>query len=190
MIRELMARTLRDPRGGMRAVLNLGLDDRTRWMALVTVALVTTIISTSIVQVAGTAMPEAAFYPASPIATAIAQVGIMAAGAVLVYLLGRAAGGTGRLGDAVLVVVWLQVFLIALQLLQIAVAVMLPFMAPAVFLAAIAAFFWLLTHFVAEAHGFRSLFLVFAAILGAIILLSILLAPLLAPLLGLEAPNV
>jgi hypothetical protein len=190
MIRELMSQTLRNPRGGMRAVLNLGLDDRMRWTALVVVALVTTIISTVIMQLAGTAMPEAAFYPASPIATAIAQVGIMGAGAVLVFLLGRAAGGQGRLGDAVLVVVWLQVFLIALQLLQIAAAVLLPFMAPVVFLGAIAAFFWLLTHFVAEAHGFRSLFLVFLAILGAIILLSILLAPVLAPLMGLEAPGV
>jgi hypothetical protein len=190
MIRDLMALTLRKPREGMRAVLNLGLDDRTRWMALVAVAVVTTIIATLIVQVAGTAMPEAALYPTSPIATAIAQTGIMAAGAVLVFLLGRAAGGQGRLGDAVLVVVWLQVFLIALQLLQIAAALLVPFLAPVIFLGAIAAFFWLLTHFVAEAHGFRSLFLVFAAILGAIILLSILLAPVLAPLLGLEAPGV
>jgi hypothetical protein len=190
MIRDLMALTLRNPRGGMRAVLNLGLDDRTRWLALVAVAVVTTIISTVIVLATGSQMPEAAFYPASPIATAIAQSGIMGAGAVLVHILGRAAGGQGRLGDAVLVVVWLQVFLIALQLFQIAAALAVPFLAPVVFLAAIAAFFWLLTHFVAEAHGFRSLFLVFLAIFGAIILLSILLAPVLAPLMGLETPGV
>ncbi len=189
MIRDLMARTLRDPKAGMRAVLDLGLDDRTRWLALVLIAVVTTILSSLILQLSGTAMPEAGIYPTSPFATAVAQVVILGVGAMLIHWLGRAAGGRGRLGDAVLVVVWLQVFLIALQLLQIVAALVLPFLAPVVFLAAIAAFFWLLTQFVAEAHGFRSLLLVFLAILAALILLSILLAPVLMPMLGMEVPR-
>jgi hypothetical protein len=189
MIRDLMRLTLRDPRGGMRAVLNLGLDDRMRWLALVLVAVVTTVVSGLAVLLAGMQLPEVP-RDISPLPIAAIQVVVMAVGAVLVHILGRAAGGQGRFTDAILVVVWLQVFLVVLQVAQVAAAVLIPPLAPIVFLVTVVAIYWFLTHFVAELHGFKNLFAVFGAILGATVLLSILLSPILLPLMGVEVPNV
>ncbi|NJR43059.1 MAG: hypothetical protein HC767_10775 [Akkermansiaceae bacterium] len=68
------------------------------------------------------------------------------------------------MNDALLVVVWLQVLMLGLQLLQVLLLLISPVLAAVVGLAGIVLFLWLLTNFVAELHGFQSLLAVFGAI--------------------------
>lgn len=189
MIRDLMALTLRSPRAGLRAVLNLPLDPVLRWGALALMAVVTTILSSVVLVLAGVPLLEAPL-AARPLTGAALQVGLLTLGAVMIHILGRAAGGSGRFSEAVLAVAWLQIFLIALQLMQLAAAMILPPVAGIIIFVAIGVFFWLLTHFVAEIHGFRNLLMVFGAILGAFLLLGMLLSPVLMPMMGMEPPDV
>ena len=62
--------------------------------------------------------------------------------------------------------------------------VLVPPLAGILALAEVALFFWLLVHFVAELHGFKSLVATFAGVLGGLCLLILALAVILAPFIG------
>jgi hypothetical protein len=118
---------------------------------------------------------------ASPLRTALLQAAIWAVIASLIAAGGRIRGGTGTFADALILVAWLQFILLCLQLVQVVAGIVLPILADLIGLAGLGLLVWLLTNFVAELHGFRSLVAVFAGlvagafgmVLAAAILLSI-----------------
>ena len=76
---------------------------------------------------------------------------------------GMISGATGALA----VVTWLQVVLVCVQLVQTVALLLMPPLGLLIGWAALLLFLWMLTNFVAELHGFKSLGLVFVMILAS-----------------------
>lgn len=98
---------------------------------------------------------------------------------------GRALGGSGSVGSALMLVGWLQVVDLALQAAVLLLGLLVPWLAGVATLLALLALGWCLVGFVRELHGF-GLGRAIGTILGAIVLLGLALAF----LLGLVSPMV
>ena len=83
-----------------------------------------------------------------------------------------------------LLMAWLQFILLCLQVLQLVTQVLLPPLSELLGLVGLALFFWLLTNFIAELHGFGSLVKTFVAVLICLVLAAFLLAFVVALIFG------
>jgi|APEBP8051073178_1049388.scaffolds.fasta_scaffold00020_202 hypothetical protein len=184
-----MRLTFQDPRQGVRRVLALDLPMGARWVALLLVAIASSILLHLAILLFplpdGDIVGEMA---ASPFTTTVLQAGVFTLVVAAVYWLGRMRGGRGSFADTLIVMVWLQTIMLAVQLAQLVVQILLPPASGLVSLAGLGVFLWLLTNFVAELHGFRSLPAVFGGIVVGGILLAFLLAVLLLLLVGTPVP--
>lgn len=172
--------TLRDPRGGARAVLALRLTAATGWSALLLMAVLSTLLtSLSLALAPPQARTEMGAFFANPLQVAVMQMVVLALGAMLVARVGNWFGGTGDLAGALAVMAWLEVILIALQAVQVLLALLAPPLAEALGLAGAVLFLWLLSHFVAELHGFGSALKVLGGILLTGFCVSLVLSALL-----------
>lgn len=184
----LMRQTLADPRRGLRAVLALPLPD---WAGLAALGLMA-VGSALMLHLSLGLMPEAeralgAALFGAPLVTAVLQFAVLLGSTVLIQVLGRGAGGQGRFGQALIAMAWLQFLMLALQAVQIVLLLALPPLSGFVGLAAVGLFFWLLTAFITELHGFSSPAKVFGAILAVLLLLALALSTLLMAVIGPEA---
>lgn len=172
--------TLRDPRAGARAVLALRLSAATGWSALLLMAVLSTLL-TSVSIALAPPLPEGemARIFANPLQLAVMQMVVMALGAMLVARVGNWFGGKGDLAGALAVMAWLEVILIVVQAAQVVLALLAPPLAEALGLAGAVLFLWLLSHFVAELHGFGSAVRVLGGILLTGFGLSLVLSALL-----------
>ena len=180
--------SLEDPRKGMRAVLDLGVPVPARTFGLLLMAVgsaVLTHIGFLLLPVSDD--PLLAYLMASPFRTAVVQWLALAASVVLIARIGRARGGVGSFADALLVVVWLQLLMLAVQVVQIVALVVIPPVAAMINIAGLGLFFWLLTNFIAELHGFTALRAVFGAVVVTIVCVAFLMVIVLAFVLGPEA---
>ena len=186
---EAIKFTLRDPRGGARYIIGLGLSASTGWSILVLTAIVSTMLTSTAVLVSPQGIdPAMQIMFGNPIRLAIMQIVILSVGVLLVQGVGRWFGGKGDLASTVVLMSWLEIILIGLQLIQTVALVLLPPLAEVIGLFGLALFLWLLVKFVAELHGFKSAWKVFGTILATIFTVSLALAILLVGLGGL--PNV
>lgn len=162
----LVRLTLTDPRLAARAVMAQPLPVQARWGALILTAVLSAFLMQAVTALLPP-LPGPDGEAVTPIGPAI-WAGMVASGMVMTVLLvhhvGRWRGGSGQLGDAVLLVAWLQFIQLLTVLLQIVVMLVLPFAAPLVEIGGVLLFLWLLVHFVAELHGFRSIGLVFLGV--------------------------
>lgn len=162
----LVRLTLADPRLAARAVMAQPIPVQIRWGALVLMA----VLSAFLMQAMTALMPPMTgpdgevIAPLGPFFWAGMVASGMVVTALLVHHVGRWRGGNGTLGDAVLLVAWLQFIQLLTVLLQIVLMFVLPFAVPLVEIAGLLLFVWLLVNFVAELHGFRSLGLVFLGV--------------------------
>ena len=177
--------TLAAPRDGARAVMALEIPVQVAWIAVAFLAVASTLVAYLSYQLSP-AETRAYFADAMavPLRTAFLQMVVWVAGVFAVYRVGRARGGRGTMEETVALVAWLQFVMLVLQLVALAVQVLVPPLAGIPALAEVAVFFWLLVHFVAELHGFRSLAATFAGILAGLCLLFLVLAVILAPFIG------
>jgi hypothetical protein len=181
--------TLQDPRAGARRVIALNLPMQARWLALGIMAIGSAIITHLSYRLLPPVEADAfSNLMQSPVETTGFQGLILLATAFGVYRIGRMRGGTGSFPDALIVMVWLQFLMICVQVVQLLVMVALPPMVGVVNVAGLALFLWLLTSFVAELHGFRSLGLVFGGIVISMLVLGFALAIVLMLMSGGEAP--
>ncbi|RYI33004.1 MAG: YIP1 family protein, partial [Acetobacteraceae bacterium] len=119
-IRALAQLTLKDPRRATHALLAEGVPMRARTAGLLLVAVVSAVLAIIQAEISPQPMdPLSAFMLASPFRAAVMQWVFLALSVVLVYRVGRAFGGYGSFPDALLVVVWLQFLLLALQVVQL-----------------------------------------------------------------------
>jgi hypothetical protein len=180
--------TIIAPRQGATAIINLGLPASIGWTALLLMAVGSAVFThLSLVM-----MPqaEAAFFGSvmnSPIRTAIMQWGVMILSVHMIHRIGRWRGGKGQLSDALILVAWLQFILLCMQVLQLVTLVLMPPVSELLGILGLVLFFWLLTNFIAELHGFKSLGLTFVAVLICLFITGILLSFVLALVLGLPA---
>jgi hypothetical protein len=123
----------------------------------------------------------------SPFRTALVQLVVQQVTVFLIHFVGKARGGSGRLADALLAVVWLQALMVLLQGVQLLLLVVLPPLAVAASYISPPLFFWYISSFTAEVHQFRSVGRVFVGVVLTLLLLSFVLTFILLTLFGPEA---
>jgi len=181
LLRQVLL-TLQSPREGARHVMALDLPLNGRWTALLLTAVVSAIASYLSFYFLLGAIPGMAL--PSPWTMAITQTGVMVLSALAVYRIGRWRGGTGNLGNAVILMAWLQFILLCLQVVQVVLMVLSPLLSDAVGFVGIAVFFWLLTVFVTEMHGFRAPGMVFLGVVLTILAVAFVVSIFLAIFIG------
>ena len=84
------------------------------------------------------------------------QFGLHVVSAWMIAVVGQRFGGRGSFNDALLLVAWVQLLLVAFQVAQLLALLILPPLAFPVAVASVAAFLWVLTGFVRQLHGFAA----------------------------------
>lgn len=124
----------------------------------------------------------------NPLAGALFQFAALLGIVWVTVAMGRMFGGIGDFRGALALTVWLNFVMLALQVVQIGLMVVLPPLAPIVALAALLWALWAFAGFVAELHGFGNQAVVLGGVLvgmvGLFVALSILMA-----MLGLTPPQ-
>ena len=162
--------SLQSPRDAIRQVIDSEPPMTARWIALLLVA----IASTFLTLLSFSLVPSDELPPAlvrsmgSPLSLAAIHLVVLFVSVHLLFRIGRFRNGRGSFADCLTVLIWFQIIMLAVQAVQLALQVLLPPFAPAAYLAGLALFFWLLTNFVAELHGFASLSKTFFGILVAL----------------------
>ena len=184
---QAVIQTIRDPRSGARMVLSIDLSRRERWeMLLLTVVLSAVLAKLSVYLSGGS--EEVGIFAASPFALGAVQLVLMLFAVHAIDLVGRRMGGTGDLDGAIVIVTWLQFVMICIQILQILLLLIAPVLSFLLGVAGLGLFFWMLTQFIMELHGFKSAMSVFTGIflclLGFAVVFSIVIG-----LTGLTVPG-
>ncbi len=187
----LVRLTLKSPRDGARRIVGLDLPLNTRWLALVLVAVGSAIGTHVSIALMPAEQREAMLaLIASPLRTALLQAMIWTVIAGLVSAGGRLRGGHGTFPDALILMAWLQFILLCLQLVQVVAGAILPPLADLIGIAGLILLLWLLTNFVAELHGFRSLVTVFVGLVAGAFALVLVSAILLSIFIGSPQPGI
>ncbi|MDM7930717.1 YIP1 family protein [Tabrizicola sp.] len=187
-IMTLARLSLQDPRAGARALLRLGVPMPARTLGLLLMAVASAVLmQVGFMILPPTDDPLAVLMMASPLRTAVIQWLILSVSVLLIYRVGRAWGGRGSLPDSLLVVVWLQVIMLGVQAVQVVALLIAPPVAAIINLAGLVLFFWLMTSFIAELHGFTSRGKVLAGILVTSFAVAMILVFLLLLTFGPEA---
>jgi len=161
---DLTRETLVDPSAAARRILDGAIPREALW-TLFLLVMVTSAFLTQLSVLIIPPDPEAAGFEIGAI-----TVGVMVGGSILLTAaaatwIGRAFGGIAQLGDVLILTIWLQVVMIIAQVVQILVALIASGLEGIVVLASLGLLLWLLTNFIAVAHGFRALGQVFMMIL-------------------------
>ena len=182
--------TLRAPKEAARWVMSFDMTRGERWMALFLVVLLSVILQQATTMLFPQTVDSLlADLLSRPLTVATIQMSIMVLLVFAIYWIGRARGGTGDFGDAILLLTWVQCVLVFLQVLQTIFLFLMPPLAGLLGVLGIFVFFWLLTNFIAELHGFKSLGLVFAMIVLSGLGIAFGMA-LIMSLIGIAAPGV
>ncbi|MCB1370049.1 MAG: YIP1 family protein [Rhodobacteraceae bacterium] len=172
MFRQLMLDTLLRPRVAARAVLDLGLAPGPLMQAAVAVTCLGMVLSYAAARltVGGVdAVTAAILY--DPLLGAAMQLGMLAFAVVATALVGRQFGGRGDITGALAVIVWLNVVLLALQLVQIAALLVMPPLASLLAVATLIWLIWAFACFVTELHGFSNPLKVLGGVIACMIVL-------------------
>lgn len=187
-ILDLARLSVRDPRQGARTLLSLGVPLPARTAGLLLMAVASTVLMhLGFLLLPPTDDAMGQFMMASPIRSAVVQWLVLVVSVLLIYRLGRAWGGQGSLPDTLLIVVWLQVIMLGVQLVQLLALVIAPPLAGLVNIAGLVLFFWLMSSFIAELHGFANRGKVLAGILVTTFAVALLVVFVLSMFLGPEA---
>ena len=173
----LLRETFADPRATARRLTELRLPMQARWIVFALAILATVVL----LQGLGLITTGAAAMPSPVLFTVILGFANLV-GVVAIHQIGRLLGGHGSFEDALLLVAWLQSIQVLLVLAQSLAFLILPPLGGIIQIAGLVVLMWLLTNFVAELHGFRSLWAVFGMIVVISLGLSFLLLAVLAGL--------
>jgi hypothetical protein len=183
----LVRDTVSDPRAGARRVILARLPMNVRWLVLALVVVLSVLLSnlTLRMTMAGTGMMGGLLL--GPVTAMVLQGVVLMVMALAIHQVGRLMGGGGGFADALLLVAFLQGIMLVVQVLQIAALLLLAPLAGIFSILGVVVFLWVLTGFVAELHGFRSMLGVFGMIVVTTFGIAFLIAMLLA-MLGVAPP--
>ncbi len=168
---QLVIDSLVRPRDAARRVLSLNVGFQVlAETALAVVCLGMVLGYLSVLLTPGAADAISATILARPLAGAAVQAAIVAIAALLVYRVGRLFGGGGDLQGALAIVVWLNMVMLGIQVLQIVALLVMPPVAQMLAIATMIWIVWAMASFVAELHGFQRLL----PVIGAVILTAFL----------------
>jgi len=179
----LIRATLTAPRATASRLVAMNPPDDARWLGFVIVVVLSVLVGQASILLLG----EDGF-GGSMIFMAVFQTMILLGLVVAVQGIGRLAGGKGTFPDALLLLAWLQFVMIAVQVAQLLVLLIVPPLFGLVTLAAFAIFMWLLVNFTMALHGFTSVLRVVVVTIFAFFALAMILAIVFA-ILGVGAPG-
>ncbi len=183
---QLSAQT---PREGARLVMQARVPTTARWVAFALMAIMSSVMAhLSFGMMPSSAQSQMGSAMASPFRTAIMQGVLMLVAVNAIVWIGRWRGGKGTFDDALILMVWLQFIMLILQVAQIVIQVLLPPLAEIVGIASIAVFLWLLSNFVAEVHGFKSVGWTFFGVILSLLAMGFVLALVMVPFMGAVVP--
>ena len=179
----LLKQTLVTPIEGGQSLMRLNPDMGARWTLLGAAIIVGVLIAYLLPVTMGIegSLP-------SPLVMVGIQLGVNLLVIVLMTVVGRVFGGQGTFPDALLLMGWFQVVMVALQVAQLVVAMVLPSLGFLVATLTVGLFFWLLTGLVCALHGFRSQILVLLGVFGTLMTAAFVLSVVLL-MLGFEMPG-
>ena len=153
---EMILMSIKDPAEAARRLIAWNLSREVLWTGLALAAVVNTLLfSLSGLLMPGPAMGMPLFQ--SP----LLYLAMVASGLVLMvamlYWAGRILGGSGTLGDVLVVVLWLQVLRILVQVVTLVLSLTIPMLAMLLVLVATVLGIYILLHFVDQAHRLNSL---------------------------------
>jgi hypothetical protein len=157
----MVRQTLLDPRGAARRILSLGLSLREGWLALALMAVLNTLVYSVSVRLNPPSDPAIldmmgpAFH--APAIFASVLFAALALTALAFTHAGRALGGTGSLGGMLVLLSWMQALRLLVQVALVVLAAVMPALAGIVAIVAAVWGGYILVAFMAEAHGFASL---------------------------------
>ncbi|SDE90004.1 Yip1 domain-containing protein [Paracoccus isoporae] len=173
----LTRNSLRQPDLALRQLQSLDLPMQTRWMALVLVVALSSLLAGMAARMFPVPVETGlSLLTRQPLIMAGAQLFGMALTAWLIANVGRAFGGRGDFADALLVVAWIEFLLVVVQLAQVVLMGVSPLFASAMGMAIIFMLVWLTVNMVKALHGFESAILVFLGVLGTALLTTIFLS--------------
>ena len=185
-VAALLRLTLTQPAAAARAVLEMGIPREHHW-TLFLLAITLTGAVWELMVITGAAQGSEGAEPFSGItAAAISGGSILSLSAAILWI-GRLAGGEGDMGGILVLMIWYQFVQLAFLALDLVLVLILPAMAALFSLLAAGVALWILTSFIATAHGFRSLGRVFLGMVLAIFALAFVLSLLLTPFVGATA---
>ncbi|MCK0143733.1 YIP1 family protein [Aliiroseovarius sp. F20344] len=162
--------TVPEPRKVARDLFALGLSREFLWTAL----LLMVVLATAMSVVADIVFPinDQLMGPvlSNPATLGMIEGAFMFGLTIAIYAIGRMMGGQGSLENAIMTVVWMEFIFLGLQVATLLLTAIAPAMAALLMFASVFIFFWVLSHFTAENHGFQSTGLVFASILACMVL--------------------
>ena len=158
--------SLSAPRDEARWVMSHDMPRIARWETLLLIV----VISVFLARISMFLVPAQGDIVMAPLMMNPFMVGIIQMSSLVlmvfaIYWVGRAMGGVGGFGNTILVVAWIQFVMVCLQVIQTVSMVLVPPLAGMISMAGFVLFFWLLTNFIAELHGFVSLGRVFLVII-------------------------
>ncbi|MEP3295161.1 MAG: YIP1 family protein [Pseudoruegeria sp.] len=176
---EMAVLSLRNPKEGLRRVLDINVPRATLIPMIVLVIVVSVLLAFLTLWAAPVEIDAAMSVFPTPFSLAMILSGSMFIMIMGIYWIGRAFDGKGTMDEVLLTVIWLQAIMMLLQVVQIIATILLPPLADMLGLVAFAVMFWLLTNFITEVHGFQSplkvFFMVIASMFGIVFGLTILL---------------
>lgn len=176
----MVLQSIPEPRKIARELFALNLDRTTLWQALFLMLVTGAMIGVGSSLIFPPAPELSGTIFAMPLVVASAEAAVAVISVFLIYWLGRAAGGTGRFQDGIVTITWLNFVLLIVQVFVLILSLFAPSMAALLWLFGGFTGFWILSHFIAELHGFSSALRVFLTILLtsfiAVAILSIVLA--------------
>lgn len=110
-----------------------------------------------------------------PIMLGVVQLMLGFLSAIFIFVIGRMFGGKGSFDETLLISVWLNFVIILIEFVELPLYLLGQSLVGAVSLLTAGFAVWLSVNFIAVLHGFRSLFKVFAGMLGATFTLMFLL---------------
>lgn len=178
---SLAQQSVFDPRAAARRILLAGVAREHHWTIFLLVICLSGALSSLTLLVMPP--PEGMAAPSGLVVASLVGASILVLTA-MVQLAGRFFGGTGRVQDAMILVLWLQFLMVVLQAVQLVLALVLPGTGGPLALLALALMLWILTNFAAELHGWDTVAGTFAKLVVTLLGLSVVLSVVLALLLS------
>jgi hypothetical protein len=174
---DMLIESVRDPRAFAPRLVGWPVNSQIVWMAVLLMSVLSVLLVAGLPALMGieATMPGTEMR-LSPIALTGVQIGAMVLSAFAVFRVGAIFGGTGSFDGALRVVAWLQFVMVAFNLVQLLVLLLLAPLLGIVSLASIILIAWVGTGLIAGLHGFKSLPVVFAGIIGTMFAFAFALA--------------
>jgi hypothetical protein len=172
---SLVRQTLVAPRDAAARLLSLGLPAREGWLALAVMAVLNTLVYSLSLRLSPPTDPAMMGMMAgafnAPLIFAIFLFGALALTALVFTHAGRALGGVGTVGGMLVLLAWMQALRLMVQLGLLVLALIAPPLAGIVVIVAGLWGLYILMAFMAELHGFDSLWRAAGVIIIALVAL-------------------